>query len=211
MKNYGFKPSKLDGSEYEFKVKENSSLPNSFSYKKYLPPILDQGNRSICVPCSLSAHLDWNWAVDHDGRTFKDNGIVLNDIYNAREDKSKDEGMMIKEALDYLRKEGVMSKSGLMKIRGYAKVPSTFGLKYALVMNGPCVGALKVYNESDKFWNREYPDQPFLGGHAVSIVGYNKEGFIIRNSWGRNWGTSGYTILPYEDANKFLELWTIYD
>lgn len=211
MKNYGFKPTNFDGSEYEFNTKTNSSLPVSFSYKKFMPPIINQGDRSICVPCSISAHLDWNYAVDHDGKTFKDNGVVLNDIYKARGDKSKDDGMMIKEALDFLRKDGVMSKSGLMKIRGYAKILSLLGLKYAIVMNGPCVGALKAYNESEKFWNKEYPDQICIGGHAVSIVGYNKDGFIIRNSWGRSWGTSGYTILPYEDANKFVELWTIYD
>jgi hypothetical protein len=36
-------------------------------------------------------------------------------------------------------------------------------------------------------------------GHAVAIVGYTQEGFIIQNSWGDTWGYGGYALLPYED------------
>jgi len=37
------------------------------------------------------------------------------------------------------------------------------------------------------------------GGHAVAIVGYTRDGFIIQNSWGKAWGTDGFALLPYED------------
>ncbi len=37
------------------------------------------------------------------------------------------------------------------------------------------------------------------GGHAVAIVGYTREGFIIQNSWGEKWGNKGFALLPYED------------
>lgn len=36
-------------------------------------------------------------------------------------------------------------------------------------------------------------------GHAVAIVGYTHEGFIIQNSWGPSWGAEGFALLPYED------------
>ena len=36
-------------------------------------------------------------------------------------------------------------------------------------------------------------------GHAIAIVGYTKDGFIIQNSWGKKWGHNGFAILPYED------------
>jgi len=38
-----------------------------------------------------------------------------------------------------------------------------------------------------------------LGGHAVLIVGYDdvKKCFIMRNSWGVNWGVKGYFYIPY--------------
>ena len=37
------------------------------------------------------------------------------------------------------------------------------------------------------------------GGHAVAIVGYAEQGFIIQNSWGPSWGNGGFALLPYED------------
>ena len=37
------------------------------------------------------------------------------------------------------------------------------------------------------------------GGHAFALVGYNRYGFIVQNSWGPRWGTKGFAILPYED------------
>jgi hypothetical protein len=37
------------------------------------------------------------------------------------------------------------------------------------------------------------------GGHAVAIVGYTEDGFIVQNSWGRQWGLDGFALLPYED------------
>jgi len=37
------------------------------------------------------------------------------------------------------------------------------------------------------------------GGHAIAIVGYTREGFIIQNSWGEKWGHKGFALLPYED------------
>ena len=36
-------------------------------------------------------------------------------------------------------------------------------------------------------------------GHAVVVCGYNKDGFIIQNSWGRDWGDNGFGLIRYED------------
>ena len=52
------------------------------------------------------------------------------------------------------------------------------------------------------------------GGHAVLAVGYDeaKKRFILRNSWGRKWGTRGYFTLPYDYLmNHHLseDFWTI--
>ena len=37
------------------------------------------------------------------------------------------------------------------------------------------------------------------GGHAFALVGYNELGFVLQNSWGTDWGTQGFALLPYED------------
>ena len=43
-------------------------------------------------------------------------------------------------------------------------------------------------------------DESDVGGHAVVAVGYEekRKQFIIRNSWGTDWGDGGYGYLPYE-------------
>jgi hypothetical protein len=38
-----------------------------------------------------------------------------------------------------------------------------------------------------------------LGGHAFAIVGYDRQGFYIQNSWGTDWGDRGIARLSYED------------
>lgn len=45
-------------------------------------------------------------------------------------------------------------------------------------------------------------------GHAVAIVGYNQQGFLLQNSWGPEWGTHGYAILGYDDwLENAMDCW----
>jgi hypothetical protein len=37
------------------------------------------------------------------------------------------------------------------------------------------------------------------GGHAFVIVGYDKRGFLILNSWGSDWADDGLAVLTYDD------------
>ena len=45
------------------------------------------------------------------------------------------------------------------------------------------------------------------GGHAVCIVGYDdsKQCFILRNSWGTDWGMQGYAWIPYSYINDLAD------
>lgn len=42
------------------------------------------------------------------------------------------------------------------------------------------------------------PDDADKGGHAFVIVGYDSDGFWVHNSWGPEWGTEGFALLPYD-------------
>ena len=30
------------------------------------------------------------------------------------------------------------------------------------------------------------------GGHAIALIGYTPDRFIVRNSWGKDWGDKGF-------------------
>jgi C1A family cysteine protease len=58
--------------------------------------------------------------------------------------------------------------------------------------------------------------ESIIGGHAVLCVGYDDKNrkFIIRNSWGKNWGINGYFTMPYDYlTNSYLtrDIWVIKD
>lgn len=197
-------PSKMDGSERIFNVEEEVTLPSYYSYVDTLPSVLDQGSEQICVPCTVSSYL--NWRENLKVGSIKDNGVSLYEIYRSRNNDG--EGMTYKDALSYLRKKGVKSDVGRLYIKQYGRVMSSMMLKYAIIMNGPCFGALPVFSDRDKFWKKTYGDI-FMGYHAIAIVGYDEEGFIIRNSWGDNFGDNGYVTIPYNDFNELLEIWTV--
>lgn len=64
-------------------------------------------------------------------------------------------------------------------------------------------------------------DEKIVGGHAVMVVGYDDNlkiknsnigsaettgAFLIRNSWGTEWGIEGYGWLPYQYVTKRLAI-----
>jgi len=62
-----------------------------------------------------------------------------------------------------------------------------------------------------------YPNvnkERLLGGHAVLLVGYNKDNniFIARNSWGTRWGDKGYFYMPFkviQNTSMSRDFWVI--
>ncbi|MEM2121942.1 MAG: C1 family peptidase, partial [Candidatus Woesearchaeota archaeon] len=74
-------------------------------------------------------------------------------------------------------------------------------IKRALVCNGPLITA-SLHFPTSTGWN---------GAHAIVLVGYDdeKKVWIIKNSWGRNFGENGYGKLPYNSPAGDLIYYTI--
>jgi C1A family cysteine protease len=92
------------------------------------------------------------------------------------------------------------------------------------IANGfPVTVGFYVYSsfESGNWWYTTglmpYPNtsrESLLGGHAVLLVGYDKTNnyFIARNSWGTNWGLSGYFYMPFQviqNTSMSSDFWVI--
>lgn len=203
MFNSGIELSKIDGSEFAYEIEENSGIPTEFSYMKQLPPVLNQGSDPICVPCSLSSLLEYNLSLKTGKST--NSKFKLYDIFNSR--TTDGDGMTFKEAFKYVITTGAKYKDGIIKLSKYFKINSLYALKHAIYANGPCLIALPVYDDaSNEFWKR---DGSCIGYHAVAVVGYDDNGFIIRNSWGPSYGYNGYYHISNEDINCAKEIWTL--
>lgn len=94
-------------------------------------------------------------------------------------------------------------------------------MKNSLVNGYPFVVGIAIYKSFESIIVSKngmvpmpHSQDTLLGGHAVICVGYddNKQVWIMRNSWGSNWGDKGYFYLPYLyllDSSLASDLWTI--
>jgi C1A family cysteine protease len=75
----------------------------------------------------------------------------------------------------------------------------------AALQKGPVVTTLSVYADFMSYASGVYKHVTgdMLGGHAISIIGYddNQQAWIIRNSWGEDWGDHGFGFVSYEDVS----------
>ena len=63
----------------------------------------------------------------------------------------------------------------------------------------------RINNQQLPFYRTVAPTATFnpYGGHVVTIVGYDSEGFIIKNSWGSDWRYYGYERISYDYHELF--------
>jgi hypothetical protein len=129
------------------------------------------------------------------------------------------EGTSLKAALDIARKFGAVRDATLpfgsgklypgrastfyavaaqLKILAYFNLGSNqTNWRIWLATKGPILTRLNV----DDTWYAatvndgnmdEYQPETARGGHAVALVGYRSDRFIVRNSWGTDWGDGGF-------------------
>ncbi len=133
-------------------------------------------------------------------------------------------GTTLKGALDVGRRYGVATDQMLPWSQGSTnedlevfyvqtarlKIPSYLNLKKDaasldtelwqrwLSSQGPILARVNV-DSGFRALNGAEPLQTYWGSveedaHAVAIVGYTDEGFVIRNSWGTGWGAGGFAV-----------------
>jgi C1A family cysteine protease len=94
-------------------------------------------------------------------------------------------------------------------------------MKICLASGFPFIVGLTVYDSFESKKVKRTGRAPIprrreksRGGHAVLVVGYEEKDrhFIVRNSWGKDWGMNGYFTLPYDyltHSHLSDDFWTI--
>ncbi len=88
-------------------------------------------------------------------------------------------------------------------------------IKYALMKYGALSVDFSVPSDFDYYSKGVYiPATPihYVGGHAVTLVGWNDHYvwngkvyhvWIVKNSWGKDWGINGYFLVPMATEEEF--------
>ncbi|HBN09878.1 MAG TPA: hypothetical protein DD435_14945 [Cyanobacteria bacterium UBA8530] len=83
-------------------------------------------------------------------------------------------------------------------------------MKYELTRGNPIIFGFQVFDNiydvgADAVLPLPGPKNYIVGGHAVVAVGYDdsRRVFIVRNSWGTEWGDHGYFYMPYD----YFSIW----
>lgn len=80
-------------------------------------------------------------------------------------------------------------------------------VKYAVHKFGCCLVGLNVSKEwygcnKNKSTISGKKNSGLIGGHAVLVCGYNKDGIIIQNSWGSDWGSYGFALITWKEFER---------
>lgn len=231
---FGCNVSKYDSRDYTLKsgVVSKNSLP-----EEYIIPIdvdvKNQRNVSSCVAHAISSILEYhsnprqklstNFFYGIQNYLFNNGtkGMCLRDACKI----AADYGDMLLEdcpgnneipkcydiAEDAMLDHDKLIRASEYRISKYFLCLTNDDVKYALCKHGPVLAAIKWYKtyrvNADGFLVGEQKGD--YGGHAIVVYGYNKDGFLCQNSWGKSWGKEGKFILPY--SIKFTEARGIVD
>lgn len=221
----GYLPSPPDARDYTYDricmLAVEQELPEEYITDRKVP-ILNQGCNSDCVAHAIAtATAHGQYKAEH-----KFNDLSRGYIYgNRRVLDHQGEGMFIRQALKNFNHDGdcltskfpytgsypVMKEkiaekaeeyaeaAAKLKLVNYCRLYSETEIKKAIMNQGAVVVGITTYKDSfGEHIKIPTKDSVPSGGHAMCCIGWNKEGWIIQNSWGSWWGDHGLCYMPYE-------------
>lgn len=227
---------------YEATQWQPDELPAFVDLRPHLTPIEDQGDVGSCTANALAGALEylekrvngeearvsrlfiyWN-ERDFEGNTSEDHGAALSDGIKAL----KEDGACTEEMWRYDKHlvfekphENAYDEAADHTIDEAHRVKiDLHDMRHCLAEGYPFVFGLQIYDafQEDGAHGRIRTPDPdahqHCGGHAMLCVGYSDadQMFLVRNSWGPDWGDRGYCYVPYDylgNPDYCHDAWTI--
>ena len=159
-----------------------------------------------------------------DGDTYQDAGASMRDSVQVLVDKgacSETLWPYTKDTLYVCPPPSLFGAAWHQRAASYYLLQSEIEFKQCLANGYPFVLGMVVY---ESFMSAQTartgvmpipkPGEALEGGHALMAVGYDDSlsMYIIRNSWGTQWGQAGYFLMPYavmHDVDLVSDCYTV--
>ena len=224
---------KVDTRDYEVRAAAGE-FPSEYCVN-YLPKVKNQKNVSSCVAHAMSSIIEYFIKTECDeelpmstdfiygmqGVAFgrKESGMYLRDACKIVKDygdapkelvPGNTEQPKCTDELEALLSDNIYEEALINQIRSYAKCKTANDIKHALMNYGPVLASVKWYDKYSFNNGVISMDQNTdYGYHAIMIYGWNEQGWLCQNSWGKTWNKDGRFIYPFGD--KLEEAWSIVD
>lgn len=227
---------------YSKVMKVPKTLPAIVDLSQRCSTVEDQGELGSCTANALAGNLEFIDNADTDGYIDQSRLFIYYNERVIEKKVTEDSGAMLRDGIKSLAKWGCCpeniwpykisdfakkppqkcySSAGKHLIISYRRLDTLDEMKVCLASGYPFVFGFAVYESFEsavvaKTGKVNMPgyNERMLGGHAVMAAGYieAQKRFIVRNSWGRDWGMNGYFTIPYEylaSRNLSDDFWVI--
>jgi C1A family cysteine protease len=208
----------------------------------HLPPVYNQGDTNTCTGNAIAAAVQYGMRCQSKADFTPSRLFIYYNERLMEGTTSVDEGAYIRDGIKSVASQGVVNEdlwpfdktkitvkptenvyTEALKgvIKQYSRVPIKLeNIQNVLTHGIPIVFGATLYdsflgNDVDANGLVPMPDknENVIGGHAMLMVGSDSKHFIVRNSWGPEWGDDGYCYFPHEyliDENLADDFWAIF-
>jgi len=199
-------------------------LPKQVDLRQHFSSPDDQGRIGSCTAQAVTAALEYLDVITETASEIDDFSRLFV-YYNSRTHKNVDSGAHLRDVFKSLATDGACDermwpyqsdkwKNKPLK-KCYTQAQRYQALEYTRVRTGrdlltvlaegfPVSFGIMLYESfyrtgSDGVVAVPGSDESAHGGHAMLLVGYDMVSklYIVRNSWGLNWGADGYCYIPF--------------
>jgi C1A family cysteine protease len=215
------------------------SIPPKMDLSPRCPPIYDQGQLGSCTANAIAAAIEFDQKKkfvpsrlfiyynerDMEGTIDSDSGAQIRDgIKSVATEGAPPERLWPYDISMFRQRppDSAFSAAKADLVVLYQRLIQDLDTMRGCIASGfPFVFGFTVYQSFEsaavaKSGQLGMPkfDEKRIGGHAVMAVGYDdsKRTFLIRNSWGTDWGKKGYFTIPYSyltSPKLASDFWTI--